>query len=81
MVKVGDTVVIDGDKLTVKAIWAAGKHNRFQLSDGREIMALDIAIAEGRVALEETKATSVTGWGKTISDVVDDIVDDEEDED
>lgn len=81
MVKVGDSVIIDGTKLQVEAIWAAGKHNRFKLSDGREVLALDAAIDAGRVELVQSKSTSVTGWGKTqLEESIDELFD-EEDED
>lgn len=81
MVKVGDSVIIDGTTLQVEAIWAAGKHNRFKLSDGREVLALDAAIEDGRVDLVESKSTGVTGWGRTkLEEAVDELVD-EEDED
>ena len=50
-IKQNDTVVVDGKTARVQTWWGAGAHLVFKLDDGREILDLDKAVANGSVQI------------------------------
>lgn len=52
--KGGDRVRVDGREATITLIYAAGKHKRYQLDDGRELTDLDGLLASGSDRIKVT---------------------------
>jgi hypothetical protein len=60
--KVGDKVVLEGKSATIEAAWGAGKHTKYVLSDGREVLDLDKLVESGvaKLAVSEVPKPAVS---------------------
>lgn len=62
--KIGDKVRVDGKESYVTGSWGAGRHMMWKLEDGREIVDLHVAVANGSVAVIPSQ-TQTSGDSKT----------------
>jgi hypothetical protein len=83
MVKIGDTVRIGNQKSAVRAIYGAGRHTRYILSDGREVLDLQLLIDSGAAEIvQETATRAIDLDHAKLKEAVDQIFgDDDEDDD
>ena len=61
MVSTGDWIILDGKTVQVTARWAAGKHVKYTLSDGRVMHDLHKR-ADVQIASQEIKEERKQSW-------------------
>lgn len=63
MIKIGDKVIVGGIEATVEAIYAAGAHRNFKLSDSREVLDLtDAALVKPKVSAPTPASKTIRKW-------------------